>query len=271
MVQHFFFNNLFVFRHNLVWHNNIIINLFVFIWYFPDFVELGIPDELLISGTIDYGDFCEREEYKYKISGELVKSDDTILDNNPVFFNLDITSLKGFSDMIAKKFISHIIMKNMEHFNNIAFQLSAVQEFSELLEQLVNQIQTPLQSNSTEGTTFDELTQTTYFSINIGEQFNLPDCVILQMKEFQIYVIFMANNIQEYKLDVSTPKPLRIIKITSEMISYFNQLNFSEKEDLINRIMGIIKTSLELSLTKIVKYGSMLEGVKHVYKIQFTS
>lgn len=239
---------------------------------FSDLVDFKVSDELLISGTIDCGDFCEREEYKYNISGELVKShDDPLLDHMPPFFNLDITSLQGFSDMIAKKFISHTVMVNMDHFNNIAFQLSALQEFNKLLEPLENQIQTPLQPNPTEGTTFDKLTRTTNFLINIGEQFNLADCVILQMKEFQINVTLMANNIQEYKLDIFTPKPLRIIKITPEMISYFNQLNFSEKQDLINRIMGIIKTGLELSLTKIVKYGSMVEGVKKVYKIQFTS
>jgi len=230
-----------------------------------------VSDELLISGTIDCGDFCKREEYKYNISGELVKTHDNPLLPMPPFFNLCSTSLQGFSDMIAKKFISHTVMVNMEHFNNIAFQLSALQECNELLEPLENQIQTPLQPNPIEGTTFDELSGTTYFSINIGEQFNLADCVILQMKEIQINITLMANNIQEYKLDISTPKPLHIIKITPEMISYFNQLNFSEKEDLINRIMGIIKTSLKLSLTKIFKSGSLVEGVKKVYKIQFTS
>lgn len=233
-----------------------------------------MSDELLISGTIDYGDFCKREEFKYNISGELIKShDDPLLDHMPPFFNLDITSLQGFSNMIANKFISHTIRVNMKYFNNIKIKLSARprKEFIELLEPLKNQIHTPLQPKPTEGTTFDELTGTTYFSINIGERFNLADCVILQMKEFQINVTLMANNIQEYKLDISTPKPLRIIKITPEMISYFNQLNFSEKEDLINRITGIIKTSLESSLTKIVKNGSMVVGVKKVYKIQFTS
>jgi len=230
-----------------------------------------VSDELLISGTIDYGEFCKREEYKYNISGELVKSYDPILDNIPEIFNLDITSLQGFSDMIAKKFISYTVMVNMEHFNNIAFQLSSIQKFNKLLEPFENQIQTPFQPNPTEGTTFDELTWTIYFSINIGEKFNLPDCVILQMKELQINVTLMVKNIQEYKLDVSTPKPLRIIKITPEMISYFNQLSFSEKEDLINRIMGIIKKGLELSLTKIVKYGSLVVGIKKVYIIQFTT
>lgn len=237
-------------------------------------VDLRVSDELLISGTIDYGDFYKSEEFKLNISGELIKSlDDPLLGHMPPFFNLDITSLQVFSNIIANKFISRTIMVNMKYFNNIKTKLSARprKEFNELLKQLKNQIHTPLQPNPTEGTTFDELTGTTYFSINIGERFSLADCVILQMKEFQINVTLMANNIQEYKLDISTPKPLRIIQITPEMISYFNQLNFSEKEDLINRITRIIRTSLESSLTKIVKNGSRVVGVKKVYKIQFTS
>ncbi|CAH1723147.1 unnamed protein product [Aphis gossypii] len=235
-----------------------------------DFVDLRVSDELLISGTIDYGDFCKSEEFKLNISGELIKSlDDPLLGHMPPFFNLDITSLQVFSNIIANKFISRTIMVNMKYFNNIKTKLSARprKEFNELLKQLKNQIHTPLQPNPTEGTTFDELTGTTYFSINIGERFNLADCVILQMKEFQINVTLMANNIQEYKLDISTPKPLRIIQITPEMISYFNQLNFSEKEDLINRITRIIRTSLESSLTKIVKNGSRVVGVKKVYNL----